>query len=91
VSGFFDYVEDLIEDEQLLKMADFAKSVDEFISFRKWKILGGKGKISHHQALDKAHAEYDIFNKTQKIVSDFDREIRKLRNDDAGTSARKIS
>ncbi len=31
VSGFFDYVEDLIEDEVLLKMEDFSRSIDEFL------------------------------------------------------------
>ncbi len=75
VSGFFDYVEDLIEDERVFTMADFAKSIDNFISFRNWKILDGKGKISHQQALQKAHAEYDEFNKIQKIVSDFDKKL----------------
>jgi hypothetical protein len=78
VSGFFDYVEDLIEGERLLTMDDFAKSIDEFISFRKWKILGDKGKISHQKALAKAHTEYDEFNKTQDILSDFDRAVKKI-------------
>lgn len=75
VGGFFDYVEDLIEDERVFTMADFAKSIDNFINFRNWKILDGKGKISHKQALQKAHAEYDEFNKIQKIVSDFDKKL----------------
>ncbi|MDR0887301.1 MAG: virulence RhuM family protein [Candidatus Nomurabacteria bacterium] len=78
VSAFFDYVEDLIEDHQLLKMADFASSIDEFISFRKWKILGDAGKVSHQKAIEKAHAEYDEFNRTQKIFSDFEQEIKRL-------------
>lgn len=77
VSGFFDYVEDLIEDERVLTMEDFAASIDEFISFRKWKILDGKGKISADNARLKAESEYDIFNKTQKIISDFDKELQK--------------
>ncbi len=75
VSGFFDYVEDLIEDERVFTMADFAKSIDNFISFRNWKILDGKGKVSHARAIQKAHAEYDEFNKVQKIISDFDKKL----------------
>lgn len=75
VSGFFDYVEDLIEDERVFTMADFAKSIDNFISFRNWKVLDGKGKISHSRAIQKAHAEYDEFNKVQKIISDFDKQL----------------
>jgi len=78
VSGFFDYVEDLIEDERVFSMTDFATSIDEFMSFRKWKILGDKGKISADSARQKAEAEYDEFNKTQKIVSDFDKVIKKI-------------
>jgi len=75
VSGFFDYVEDLIEDEVLLKMEDFATSIDEFLKFRRYKILIGRGKMSMIEAKEKAHAEYAIFNKTQKINSDFEKQI----------------
>ena len=80
VSGFFDYVEDLIEDEVLLKMSDFTRIIDEFLAFRRFKILdtGNKGRISARDAKDKAHAEYDEFNKTQKINSEFEKMISKL-------------
>ena len=77
VSGFFDYVEDLIEDEVLLKMEDFAASIDEFLKFRRYKILVGKGHVSKIEAERKAHLEYDAFNKTQKINSDFEKAISK--------------
>jgi len=79
VSGFFDYVEDLIEDEVLLKMEDFAVSIDEFLKFRRYKILSGKGNISKTDAERKAHLEYDAYNKTQRINSDFEKEIAKLK------------
>jgi len=78
VSGFFDYVEDLIEDEALLTMEDFAKSIDEFLAFRRYKILDHKGKISMKDAKTKADIEYDAFNKTQKINSDFEKKIAKI-------------
>ena len=76
VGGYFDYVEDLIENEQTFTMADFSKSIDNFINFRNWKVLDGKGNISHEQAMRKAHSEYDEFNKIQKIVSDFDKQLQ---------------
>ena len=76
VGGYFDYVEDLIENEQTFTMADFSKSIDNFINFRNWKVLDDKGKISHEQAMRKAHSEYDEFNKIQKIVSDFDKQLQ---------------
>jgi hypothetical protein len=78
VSGYFDYVEDLIESENVFKMADFARSIDDFISFRKWQVLGDKGKIPADQARQKAEIEYREFNKTQKIISDFDRKVKQL-------------
>ncbi len=78
VSGYFDYIEDLIERENTFNMQQFASSINEFISFRKYQILPDKGKISRAMADEKASAEYDIFNKTQKIDSDFDKEVRKM-------------
>ena len=78
VTGFFDYIEDLIERENTFNMAQFSTSVNEFLTFRKYQILPDKGKISAAQAKKKAEEEYDIFNKTQRIDSDFDKEIREL-------------
>src|SRR5699024_7704251 len=78
VTGFFDYVEDLIEDEQAFTIQDFAQSVNAFLAFRRSKILEGKGQISKKNADQKAAAEYDIFNKTQKIESDFDKMLKAL-------------
>lgn len=78
VSGFFDYVEDLIEEEHTFTMQQFAKAINAFLEFRKYKILQGKGKVSKLDAERKATHEYDIFNKTQKITSDFDKEVKKL-------------
>lgn len=78
VTGFFDYIEDLIERENTFNMAQFSASVNEFLTFRRYQILPDKGKISAEQAKKKAEEEYDIFNKTQRIDSDFDKEIRGL-------------
>ena len=72
VSGYFDYIEDLIERENTFNMEQFASSVNEFLTFRRYQILPDKGKVSALQAKSKAEDEYDIFSKTQKIDSDFD-------------------
>lgn len=79
VSGYFDYIEDLIERENTFTMEQFAASINEFLSFRRYDILPDKGKISARQAKQKAEAEYDLFNPTQKIVSDFDRAVKGLK------------
>lgn len=78
VTGYFDYIEDLIERENTFTMEQFAASINKFLSFREYRILEGKGKVSKKAAKEKAEAEYDVFNKTQRITSDFDREVKKL-------------
>ena len=77
VSGYFDYIEDLIERENTFTMEQFAESVNEFLSFRRYEILPDKGKVSAKNAEEKAFAEYDIFNKSQNLESDFDKATSK--------------
>jgi hypothetical protein len=79
VTGYFDYIENLIERENTFTMEGLAESVDKFLNFNEFKVLEGKGTMSHKQALAKAGKEYDQFNKTQKIISDFDKQIKKLK------------
>lgn len=76
VSSYFDYIENQIERHNAFNMKQFAASVDKFLTFNDYKILPDKGKISAAQAKKKAEEEYDIFNKTQRINSDFDKEVR---------------
>ena len=75
VSAYFDYIERLIENRKTFTMETFAKSVDAFLSFQEYRILQGTGRVSREQADRKAKDEYDAYNKTQPIVSDFDRYI----------------
>ena len=81
VTGFFDYIEDLIERENTFSMSQFSGSVNEFLAFRRYQILPDKGRISAAQAKAKADSEYDIFNKTQRIDSDFDKQVRRMLGD----------
>lgn len=78
ISGFFDYIENLIENRQIFAMEEFVESVNKFLGFNEYKILDNKGSISKENADRKALAEYKGFNKTQPIESDFDRVIKKL-------------
>lgn len=78
VSGYFDYIEDLIERENTFTMEEFEASVNEFLSFRRYEILKDNGRISARQAKEKAETEYDVFNKTQKISSDFDKSVMRM-------------
>ena len=78
VTSYFDYIENQIERKNLFNMEQFAASVDKFLTFNDYKILPDKGRISAAQAKAKAESEYDIFNRTQHIDSDFDKELRGL-------------
>ena len=80
VSGYFDYIEDLIEREIAFDMQSFIASVNEFLAFRKYDILEGKGSVSRKTAENKAFSEYNEFNKTQKINSDFDKFVKGIKS-----------
>jgi hypothetical protein len=79
ISSYFDYIEGQIERRKELTMQAFSKSVDKFLDFNDYKILDDFGNISQQQAKEKAYLEYDDFNKTQKINSDFDKSIEYLK------------
>ncbi len=78
VSSFFDYIERIIENRTVMKMKNLAESVNKFLEFNEFMVLEGKGSLSFKQAEEKATKEYELFNKTQKIESDFDKFSKKL-------------
>lgn len=80
VTGYFDYIEDLIERENVFTMEEFSESVNAFLEFRRYDTLKDNGRISHTKALEKAYSEYEIFNKTQKISSDFDKFVQEIKS-----------
>lgn len=82
VTGYFDYIEDLIERENAFTMEQFAASVNEFLTFRRYALLPDKGNISRDQADRKAEEEYKLFNPTQQINSDFDKYLNDLFDDE---------
>jgi hypothetical protein len=78
VSAFFDYIEGIIERRNTFTMESFAESVNKFLAFNEYNILEGYGTVSRQQADQKAFAEYEEFNRQQRIESDFDREVKRL-------------
>lgn len=82
VTGYFDYIEDLIERENAFTMEQFAASVNEFLTFRRYALLPDKGNISRDKADRKAEEEYKLFNPTQQINSDFDKYLNDLFDDE---------
>ena len=79
ITSYFDYIENLIEEKNTFTMEGLANSVNKFLNFNEFRVLDGKGKISHEKAIKKANEEYNKFNKTQKIISDFDKKIKQLK------------
>jgi len=79
ISGFFDYIENIIENRLQMTMADMAQAVDKFLTFNEYRLLTDKGRISKAKATDKALAEYAVFNRAQKIESDFDRVVKETK------------
>ena len=80
VSSYFDYIEGLVERQNTFTMAQLAESVNKFLNFNEYKVLEGKGRVSKVMADRKAVAEYEVFNKNQKIISDFDKAVKKLKD-----------
>ncbi|MBQ2987429.1 MAG: virulence RhuM family protein [Tyzzerella sp.] len=78
VTGYFDYIEDLIERENAFTMQEFSESINAFLEFRKYEILKDNGRVSHKRAQERAYAEYEVYNKTQPIESDFDRVVKRI-------------
>ncbi|OEU75749.1 MAG: cell filamentation protein Fic [Desulfuromonadales bacterium C00003093] len=78
VSAFFDYIENIIERRNTFTMESFVESVTRFLEFNEYRILEGYGSTSRKQAEEKAFTEYDKFNKTQRIESDFDKLVKQL-------------
>ena len=60
-------------------MEEFSDSINAFLEFLRYDILRDNGKVSHRQALEKAYQEYEIFNKTQPIESDFDKVVKRIK------------
>lgn len=78
VTGYFDYIEDLIERENAFTMQEFSDSINAFLEFRRYEILKDNGCVSQRQAQEKAHLEYVIYNKNQPIESDFDKVVKRI-------------
>lgn len=78
VTSYFDYIEGQIERGNVFNMEQFAASVNKFLTFNDYRILPDRGMVSAAEAKAKAEAEYDLFNPTQHIDSDFDKQIRNL-------------
>ena len=84
VSGFLDFAEFQALEMNPMTMKDWIEALDNQIIAHKRKVLIGKGNISHKQAIEKAEKEFAIYRKREMdmLESDFDKEIKKLKDND---------
>lgn len=84
VSGFLDFAEFQALEMNPMTMKDWIEALYNQIIAHKRKVLIGKGNISHKQAIEKAEKEFEIYRKREMdlLESDFDREIKRLKNND---------
>lgn len=83
VSAYLDLAEDRAEQEIPMRMEDWSKLLDGFLTIAGRPILEGTGNVSALEAKLKAEHEYAIFRKRQdtEYISDFDKEIKRLKGD----------
>lgn len=79
VTMFIDYAELMAEDQQLMSMKDWLSEADRFLTNNRQKVLEGKGRISHEEAVKKVGDIYAEFRKKQDAdyISEFDRQTAK--------------
>lgn len=80
VSAYLDLAEFQARRNQLMKMSDWLTRTNKFLESNTLEILPNSGTISHEQAVEKAHAEFEEFRIQQdkKYISDLDKEIKKI-------------
>ncbi|HVC09524.1 MAG TPA: virulence RhuM family protein [Elusimicrobiota bacterium] len=87
VSAYLDLAENRAQRGIVMKMADWAKFLNDFLELSNYPILQDKGKVSALDAKLKAEGEYEVYRKRQDVdyISDFDREIKRLEGTRAQT------
>ncbi|MEM6960838.1 MAG: virulence RhuM family protein [Myxococcota bacterium] len=86
VSAYLDLAENRAQRRIQMRMADWAKFLDDFLTLNSYELLSDKGKVSKLEAKIKAEAEFEVFRKEQdaKFESDFDRFVEETRHLSAG-------
>ena len=82
VSQFLDFAELQALEQRAMTMNDWINELDNQIIQNKRKLLEGKGKISHQEAMEKAEKEFEIYRdrEMKQLESDFDKMIKMLKD-----------
>ena len=68
VTAYLDIAEVQALNHEPMYMKDWLKTIDDYLKMTRREILTTKGSVSHQQAIEKAHAEYDKFKKKQDDI-----------------------
>ena len=81
VSQFLNYAEFQALEQRAMTMNDWIDELDNQIVQNKRKLLEGKGKISHQEAIEKAEKEFEIYRdrEMKQLESDFDKMVKMLK------------
>ena len=81
VSQFLDYAEFQALEQRAMTMNDWIDELDNQIVQNKRKLLEGKGKISHQEAIERAEKEFEIYRdrEMKQLESDFDKMVKMLK------------
>ncbi|MCK4359300.1 MAG: virulence RhuM family protein [Candidatus Cloacimonetes bacterium] len=82
ISAYLDLAENRAEKQILMKMTDWIEFLNKFLELSNYPILTDAGKIGKLEAKLKAEQEYETYRKIQdkNYISDFDKEIKRLKN-----------
>lgn len=82
VSQFLDFAEFQALEQRTMTMKDWINELDNQIVQNKRRLLEGKGKISHQEAIEKAEKEFEIYRNREmkQLESDFDKMIKMLKD-----------
>ena len=82
VSQFLDFAELQALEQRAMTMNDWINELDNQIIQNKRKLLEGKGKISHQEAMEKAEKEFEIYRdrEMKQLESDFDKMMKMLKD-----------
>ena len=74
VSAYLDIAEVRALAHEPMYMKDWLETIDDYLKMTRRDILTTKGRVTHKQAIDKAHAEYEKYRKKQDgILSSVER------------------
>lgn len=68
VTAYLDIAEVHALNQEPMYMKDWLETIDDYLRMTRRDILTTKGKVTHQQALEKAHLEYEKYKRNQEYI-----------------------